>query len=78
MTTKLGLSGVMYINPIPFAPVIPYPLRAAKIGLDVNLFGFWWKPSFFKFDRSERQKAEGDIQWYARWLWFQISYSRWL
>jgi hypothetical protein len=58
---------------------IPYPLRAAKISIELNPFGFWWKPSFFRKKYiSERAKADGNAIWWARWAWFQISYSRWM
>lgn len=58
---------------------IPYPLRAMRLSLSVNPFGFWLKPSF-RHQRSltERAKADGETIWWVRWLWFQISYSRWV
>lgn len=59
-------------------PRLPYPLRAAKLSIDLNPFGFWWKPSFHNFKRNEYAKAEGCCQWYVRWLWFQITFARWL
>lgn len=60
-------------------PRIPYPLRAAKITLDLNLFGFWWKPDWrYRWDLTERAKADGTAIWWLRWAWFQVSYSRWL
>lgn len=58
---------------------VPYPLRAAKISVELNLFGFWWKPSFCrKKYMTERAKADGNAIWWARWAWFQIVYSRWV
>ena len=63
---------------LPFLPVIRYPLRAMKISVDINPTGCWWRPSFTKRDLTERAKAEGETIWWARWLWFQISYSRFL
>jgi hypothetical protein len=58
---------------------IPYPLRAAKISVDINPFGFWWKPNFYHQKKlSERAKAGGVTIWWARWAWIQISYSRWV
>ena len=63
---------------LPFMPVIPYPLRAAKISIAINPFGFWWKPYFYRFYTNENSKREGDTQWHARWAWFEISYARWL
>lgn len=63
---------------IPFAPIIPYPLRAAKLSLDIIIFSFWWKPTFTKPNRTEASKANGDTIWWARWMWFQVSYSRWV
>ena len=59
--------------------VIPYPLRAAKISIDFQPFGFWLKPSFtHRKDLPERAKANGETIWWARWAWFQISFSRWV
>lgn len=59
--------------------MIPYPLRAARLSLDVNLFGFWWKPQFVHRDRlTESARANGETIWWMRWAWFQISYSRWV
>lgn len=58
--------------------LIPYPLRATKISIDFNPFGFWWKPSFTRKALTERAKADGNAIWWARWAWFQISYSRWV
>lgn len=63
---------------LPFMPTVPYPLRAAKIDLTLNLTGCWWRPSFTRRTLTERAKAEGETIWWARWLWFQISYSRFL
>jgi len=58
---------------------IPYPLRAAKLSLSVNPFGFWLMPSWFhKSELTERARADGATIWWVRWLWFQISYSRWV
>jgi len=58
---------------------IPYPLRAAKISIEIMPFGFWLKPSFVRRkEMSERRKADGDAIWWARWAWFQIRYSRWV
>lgn len=58
---------------------IPYPIRAARISIDLNPFGFWLKPLFFhKRHLSERAKADGNTIWWARWAWFQITYSRWV
>lgn len=58
---------------------IPYPLRAAKISIEIAPFGFWWKPKFYRWKTiTEKQKRNGDAIWWARWAWFQISYSRWV
>ena len=57
---------------------IPYPLRAAKLTLDINVFGVWWKPDWHYRELTESAKAAGETIWYVRWLWFQVSYSRWL
>lgn len=56
----------------------PYPLRAAKLSIDLTLFP-WWKPRF-KYNKglSESAKCNGAIIWYARWLWVQVSFSRWV
>jgi len=57
---------------------IPYPLRAARISLTLNPFGFW-KPSFtHRKDLSEVARREGEIIWWVRFAWFQISYSRFM
>ena len=59
--------------------VLPYPLRAAKLSLDLNIFGFWWKPEWhYRPHQTELAKAEGARIWWFRWLWFQVSYSRWV
>lgn len=58
---------------------LPYPLRAARISLDLNPFGFWLKPSWHHSrDLTEFARQEGGTIWWARWAWFQISYSRWM
>lgn len=58
---------------------IPYPLRAAKISIEINPFGFWIKPTcLYNKYLSERAKADGSTIWWARWAWFQVSYSRWV
>lgn len=58
---------------------LPYPLRAVKLSLDLNLFGFWWKPDWhYRQGLTEAAKADGATIWWARWLWFQVSYSRWV
>jgi len=58
---------------------IPYPLRATKLTLDFNPFGFWWRPVFARHRGciNEEAKRRGAKQWWFRWAWFQISYSRW-
>jgi hypothetical protein len=59
--------------------LIPYPLSAAKITLELMPFGIWLKPRFrYRRHLSEMDREQGDTIWWARWLWFQISYSRWL
>jgi len=58
---------------------IPYPLRAAKLSLDLNIFGVWWKPDWhYCKELTESAKANGEPIWWVRWLWFQLSYSRWV
>ena len=56
---------------------IPYPYRAARLQIELTLFP-WWKPKFKHFHLTEKAKAAGETQWFAHWLWFQISFSRWL
>ena len=59
--------------------LLPYPLRATRISIDIMPFGIWLKPSFvWRESLTERAKADGETIWWARWLWFQISYSRWV
>lgn len=58
---------------------VPYPLRATKISIDFNPFGFWLAPDWHhRKDMPEIRKAQGDPIWWFRWLWFQVSYSRWV
>lgn len=57
---------------------LPYPLRASKLSIDLNPFGFWLLPSFVHPELTEAAKADGALIWWARWAWFQISYSRWV
>lgn len=58
---------------------IPYPLRAARLNFAFAPFTFWLKPSFtHRADLTERARANGETIWWARWAWFQISYSRWV
>ena len=59
--------------------LLPYPLRATKISIDFNPFGFWWKPECTHKKRlTEQAKADGAAIWWFRWLWFQVSFSRWV
>lgn len=58
---------------------VPYPLRATKLSLSINPFGFWWRPSWnHRKYLHESARADGETIWWVRWLWFQISYSRWV
>jgi len=58
---------------------IPYPLRATRLDLSLNPFGFWLLPRFRnRTDLTELAKEQGETIWYARWLWFQISFGRWV
>lgn len=57
---------------------IPYPLRAARISLTFNPFGFWWPSFTHRKDLSEAARREGETIWWARFAWLQISYSRFL
>lgn len=64
---------------LPFMPVVPYPARATKLTLDLNLTGCWWRPTFtHRKTLSEAARRDGETIWWARWLWFQVSYSRFL
>lgn len=59
--------------------IIPYPLRAACISIQIQPFGFWLKPRFVhRKELTEFARENGETIWWARWAWFQISYSRWL
>jgi hypothetical protein len=58
--------------------LIPYPLRAAKLSLEIAPFSFWLWPSMRVRKLSESAKESGDRIWWFRWMWFQVSYSRWL
>ena len=55
--------------------MFPYPLRAAKISLEIMPFGFWLMPSFtHRKSLTEAARADGEKIWWVRWAWFQISY----
>jgi hypothetical protein len=57
---------------------IRYPLRATRVSLELNPFGFWLLPSGgYRGGMTEAAKADGETIWWARWAWFQISYGRW-
>ena len=55
---------------------VPYPLRAARLGVSFTLFP-WWIPSFRHTGISESAKRDGNVIWYGRWLFVQIEYRRW-
>jgi len=58
---------------------VPYPLRAMRFDVSFGPFTFWWKPYFFhRKSLTEQARVDGAIIWYAHWLFFRISYSRWL
>lgn len=57
--------------------IIPYPLRAARLSLDLHPFGFWM-PKFRKTGTTEEGKQQGNVIWYARFAWFQVSFRRWV
>jgi hypothetical protein len=62
----------------PIVRRIPYPLRAARISFAFAPFTFW-KPSFtHRKSLTEKARANGETIWWARFAWFQISYSRML
>lgn len=59
--------------------LIRYPLSAAKLSIDIQPFGFWLVPRVtYRRDLTEMAKKQGSAIWWARWAWFQISYSRWV
>jgi len=58
--------------------LLPYPLRATKISIDLNPFGFWWPEFVWRRDLIEAAKEGGARNWWIRFAWFQISYSRWV
>ena len=59
--------------------IIPYPLRAARLSLDWGPFCWWWLPRVrWNGGLTEAAKADGATIWHARWLCWQVSYSRWL
>lgn len=61
--------------------LIPYPLRAARLNLSLkfNLLDPWLLPQFtWKRNLTEQAKKDGETIWWARWLYFQVSYSRWV
>jgi len=59
--------------------MIPYPMRATRISIEIAPFGFWLWPQFhYRRDLTEQAKAEGANIWWARWAWFQISFGRWV
>lgn len=54
-----------------------YPLSSAKPSISFTLVP-WLKPIFYhNKELSEEAKQQGVVIWYARWLFVQISYSRW-
>lgn len=60
-------------------PWIPYSLRCIRLSIDIQPFGFWLKPQWtHRKNLSEFAREQGETIWWARWAWFQISYSRWL
>lgn len=60
-------------------PWLPYPFRATRISFDIHPFGFWLKPSWHhRKTLTEHARQQGEAIWWARWGWFQISYSRWV
>ena len=58
--------------------IIPYPLRAASISITFVPFTFWWPSFTYKGRLTEHAKEQGETIWWARFAWFQISYSRML
>jgi len=60
-----------------FERMCPYPLRAARLSISFTLFP-WLRPqAHWSRNLTESAKRDGETIWYVRWLWVQISYSRW-
>ena len=56
---------------------IPYPLRSAKLSFEIQPFGFWFVPRFTRRKGlTESAKQQGASQWWFRFAWFQLAYSR--
>lgn len=55
---------------------VPYPARAARLSISLTVFP-WWKPAYHKRHLTEQEKEDGEVIWWARWMWVQVSYSRW-
>lgn len=58
--------------------ILPYPMRAARIAIEIMPFGFWLRPRWHRRKLTEAAKEQGETIWYVRWAWFQVSYSRWV
>jgi hypothetical protein len=55
-----------------------YPLRAMRISFELMPFGIWLKPQFvYRRHLAEQALESGERLWWFRWLWVQVSYSRW-
>jgi hypothetical protein len=64
--------------PLEDAVRFPYPLRAMRISLELMPFGIWLKPQFvYRRHLGEQTLQSGERLWWFRWLWLQVSYSRW-
>jgi hypothetical protein len=57
-----------------------YPLNAIRLDISFMFdpFNLWWKPRFVKRNITEFQKEQGEDIWWARWLFLQITYKRWV
>lgn len=56
----------------------PYPLRAVRIDLSLHPFGFFAPRFRHNRELTEAARRDGATIWYARFAWFQVSYSRWV
>lgn len=61
-----------------FSRYFPYPLRAARITIDISPFSFWRPTWDYRKDLTENQKANGHNIWQFRIAFFQVSYGRWI
>lgn len=61
------------------ARYVPYPLRAARIAIEISPFAWSLKPEIHVLKcASEYEKSEGVVIWSVRYLFFGLSYRRWV